>query len=104
MKENDLKIITESLIDVFNLAGNESIDLFKKGLKIEIKSDNSPVSNGDLKVNQLICNKIKELTPDIPIISEETVNLKEKINLRFFGSLTLLMEQKNILRVKVNIH
>ncbi|MDC0472440.1 3'(2'),5'-bisphosphate nucleotidase CysQ [Pelagibacteraceae bacterium] len=84
MKENDLKIITESLIDVFNLAGNESIDLFKKGLKIEIKSDNSPVSNGDLKVNQLICNKIKELTPDIPIISEETVNLKEKNKFKIF--------------------
>ena len=41
-------------------AGKISIDLYKKGLKIEIKEDKSPVSNGDLKVNELITNKIKK--------------------------------------------
>ena len=74
----DLKKITEELIPVFDHAGLESIRLFEKGLKIEVKEDGSPVSNGDLTVNDLICRKIKELTPDISIISEETVNLKEK--------------------------
>ncbi len=74
----DFKRITDELIPVFNRAGLVSIDLYKKGLKIEIKEDGSPVSNGDLKVNDLISKKIKELTPKIPIISEETVNIKEK--------------------------
>ncbi|MDC3152338.1 3'(2'),5'-bisphosphate nucleotidase CysQ [Pelagibacteraceae bacterium] len=74
----DFKNITKELIPVFNIAGLESIDLYKKGLKIEIKEDGSPVSNGDLRVNELICKKIKELTPELPIISEETVDLKEK--------------------------
>ena len=74
----DFKKVTEELIPVFDAAGLVSIDLYKKGLKIEIKEDGSPVSNGDLKVNELICKKIKELTPDIPIISEETVDIKEK--------------------------
>ena len=77
MNENDLKIIAESLIEKFDYAGKESIKLFKEGLKIQIKEDRSPVSNGDLRVNQLICDKISELTPDIPIISEETVDLKK---------------------------
>ena len=72
------KKITKELIPVFELAGQESINLYKKGLKIEIKDDNSPVSNGDLIVNEIICKKISELTPDIPIISEETVDIKEK--------------------------
>tara|TARA_X000000368_G_C22899548_1_gene653447 strand:- start:27 stop:803 length:777 start_codon:yes stop_codon:yes gene_type:complete len=74
----DFKKVTERLMPVFEDAGQESIDLYKKGLKIEIKEDGSPVSNGDLKVNEMISKKIRELTPDIPIISEETVNLKEK--------------------------
>ena len=52
--------------------------MFQQGLKIEIKEDKSPVSNGDLKVNDLICSKISKLTPDIPIISEETVDLRKK--------------------------
>ena len=78
MKLSELKIICESLIDTFNNAGKMSIDLYQKGLQIEIKKDKSPVSNGDLKVNELITNKIKDLTPNLPIISEETVDLKKK--------------------------
>ena len=84
MNRNELKTIAENLIDTFNIAGQNSIDLYKQGLKIEIKEDNSPVSNGDLKVNDLITNKIKELTPNIPIISEETVDLKIKNTAKIF--------------------
>ena len=51
MNREELKKIAENLIETFNIAGQESIDLYKKGLKIEIKEDNSPVSNGDLRVN-----------------------------------------------------
>ena len=78
MNKNELKNIAEGLIETFNVAGQESIDLYAKGLKIEIKEDNSPVSNGDLRCNELITNKILELTPNIPIVSEETVDLKTK--------------------------
>jgi 3'(2'), 5'-bisphosphate nucleotidase len=78
MKETDLKTIAEGLIETFNIAGKEAVELYKKGLKIDFKEDKSPVSNGDLRVNEIICNKIKELTPNIPIISEETVDIKKK--------------------------
>ena len=84
MKLDELKNISENLIDTFNVAGQESINLFAKGLKIEIKDDNSPVSNGDLKVNELITKKIKELTPNIPIVSEETVDLSVKNTAKVF--------------------
>ena len=39
MNKNELKNIAENLIETFNFAGRESIDLWKKGLKIEIKDD-----------------------------------------------------------------
>ena len=84
MKTSELKTISHSLIDTFNEAGNISIDLYKQGLKIEIKKDESPVSNGDLKVNELITNKIKAITPNIPIISEETVDLNVKNTAKIF--------------------
>ena len=84
MKINELKSICENLIDTFNIAGKESIDLFASGLKIEIKEDKSPVSNGDLKVNELITKKINELTPNIPIVSEETVDLNVKNTAKIF--------------------
>ncbi len=84
MNSNELKIISVNLIDTFNDAGRISIDLYKKGLNIEIKEDKSPVSNGDLKVNELITKKIKELTPNIPIVSEETVDLDKKNKAKVF--------------------
>ena len=84
MNKNELKFIAERLIDTFNLAGKESMRLYDEGLNIEIKKDNSPVSNGDLCVNELITKKIMELTPKIPIVSEETVNLNVKNKSKIF--------------------
>jgi len=84
MNKEELKKIAINLIEPFNVAGKESIDLYNQGLKIEIKEDNSPVSNGDLKVNEIITKKIEELTPNIPIISEETVDLKIKNTAKIF--------------------
>jgi 3'(2'), 5'-bisphosphate nucleotidase len=84
MNKSELKNIAEGLIETFDIAGQESIDLFSKGLEIKIKSDNSPVSNGDLACNKLITNKILELTPNIPIVSEETVDLSIKNKNKIF--------------------
>ncbi len=84
MNKDELKSIAENLIDTFKMAGKESIDLYNDGLKIEIKSDKSPVSNGDLRVNDIITKKILELTPNIPIISEETVDLNKKNKFKTF--------------------
>tara|TARA_B110000008_G_scaffold248640_1_gene260833 strand:- start:225 stop:989 length:765 start_codon:yes stop_codon:yes gene_type:complete len=80
----EIKIIVESLIDIFLKAGELSLDLRRKGLTKEIKSDNTPVSNGDIEVNKLITKKISEITPDIPIISEETSDNKDNNNLKNF--------------------
>ena len=41
------KKIVEELIDTFLKAGDLSLTLRNKGLRKEIKSDNTPVSNGD---------------------------------------------------------
>ena len=80
----DIKIIVEKLIDPFLKAGDLSISLREKGLKKEIKSDNTPVSNGDLEVNKFITKKISEITPDIPIVSEETSDNKDNTKLKDF--------------------
>ena len=80
----DIKIIVEKLIDPFLKAGDLSMSLREKGLKKEIKSDNTPVSNGDLEVNKFITKKISEITPDIPIISEETSDNKDNTQLKDF--------------------
>ena len=80
----NLKSIVNRLIDTFIFAGEISINLRKQGLIKKIKSDNTPVSNGDLEVNKIITQKISEITPNIPIVSEETMDNKENTELKDF--------------------
>ena len=84
MNNKDLKIVAEGLIDTFKEAGKESINIEKQGVKIKTKNDGSPVTNGDLRVNEIITQKIEKLTPNIPIISEETVDLTKKNTYKTF--------------------
>ena len=84
MNNNELEDIAKNLIKTTELAGKKSIEIQEQGLKIITKPDNSPVTNGDLEVNKMITEKIKNLTPSIPIISEETVDLKKKNTLKTF--------------------
>ncbi|WP_415303538.1 3'(2'),5'-bisphosphate nucleotidase CysQ family protein [Candidatus Pelagibacter sp. Uisw_090] len=84
MNIQETKNITLSLIDTFKKASQVALDLRKVGLIKEIKSDNTPVSNGDIEVNKILTSKIQEITPNIPIVSEESANHKNAINLRNF--------------------
>ena len=84
MNNNELEDIAKNLIKTTELAGKKSIEIQEQGLKIITKPDNSPVTNGDLEVNKMITEKIKNLTPNIPIISEETVDLKKENTLKTF--------------------
>ena len=84
MNQSNIKKTVEDLIQTFLDAGKVSLDLRKQGLVKKIKSDNTPVSNGDLEVNKILTKKISELTPNITIISEEASENKSINNLEDF--------------------
>ena len=84
MNIEEAKKITYSLIDTFNRAGNIALSLRDAGLIKEIKSDNTPVTNGDIEVNKILIKKISEITPNISIVSEENSENKNKKNLKNF--------------------
>ena len=50
----DLKNITEDLIDTFLQAGETAKEISHRGVKVTIKPDKSPVTDGDLAVNELL--------------------------------------------------
>ena len=80
MLKINLKKITEDLIPSFYTAGKESIKLSGKNLKITIKKDNTPVTNGDLTVDKILQDTITKLTPNIQIVSEENVSEIKKFD------------------------
>ena len=76
MIEQELKKINDELINAFLIAGKRSIELRNIGLKKELKIDNTPVTNADIEVNEILTNKINKITPNIPIVSEESSSNK----------------------------
>ena len=78
MNNLNLKNITEELLDTFLEAGKITKEISRRGVKITIKADKSPVTDGDLAVDLHLRSKIANLTPDIPIISEEMDNKEMK--------------------------
>jgi len=76
MDKQQLKKISGELLNTFIVAGERSIKLRQIGLKKEIKSDNTPVTNGDIEVNKILTEKIKNITPSVPIVSEESTSNK----------------------------
>ena len=82
MNTEETKKIALSLIETFNRAGRIALTLREAGLKKVIKDDNTPVTNGDIEVNKILIKKISEVTPNIPIVSEENIENKtgKKLN------------------------
>lgn len=52
-------------------AGEAILDYYKQPLDVSSKEDDSPVTAADHAGHEIIVTSLKELTPDIPIISEE---------------------------------
>ncbi|GKT12546.1 MAG: 3'(2'), 5'-bisphosphate nucleotidase [Thiomicrorhabdus sp.] len=44
-----------------------------ESILVEQKGDGSPVTEADKKADALICQKLQQLTPDIPLVTEESV-------------------------------
>jgi len=96
----DLKNIAENLLSTFLDAGHIAKKISLKGVKITIKADKSPVTDGDLAVDKLIKEKISNLTPDIPVVSEETVELKVKNNKKNFWLIDPIDGTKDYIKKK----
>jgi len=84
MNIEEKKKITLLLIETFKEAGEVALSLREAGLKKEIKNDNTPVTNGDIEVNNILTKKISEITPNILIVSEENSAHKNEKNLNNF--------------------
>lgn len=68
-----LHLMLPKLIETAVFAG-QSILRFRGGvdLHIQLKSDQSPLTIADQTANEIIVKTLKELAPDIPIVSEES--------------------------------
>ena len=58
--------------EIAKLAGAEILEIYQQKFEIKEKLDHSPITSADLASHNLIVNKLRKLTPNIPILSEES--------------------------------
>lgn len=80
IKHQDLATIIDEIIQIARHAGENILKIYGTDFSVETKKDNSPLTAADMAAHNTICEELTRLTPDIPILSEESsqVNFSER--------------------------
>jgi 3'(2'), 5'-bisphosphate nucleotidase len=70
--QSDLPGLIESVVSISRLAGREILKFYDSGFDVEMKDDNSPLTTADRAAHHLIQTALEQLTPEIPVWSEES--------------------------------
>jgi len=73
------KIDIEEIKNIALKAGEAIMQIYKKDFTVEYKDDKSPLTEADLKANEIICSSLEKLYPNIPIMSEENKQTEYEI-------------------------
>lgn len=68
----DLEKLCLECVSIARDAGDAILTIYHAGFKVEEKEDHSPLTDADLASHHLILKRLTELTPDIPVLSEES--------------------------------
>jgi 3'(2'), 5'-bisphosphate nucleotidase len=68
----------ESVIAIAKAAGTAIMQVYATDFSVEKKDDNSPLTEADLAAHHVIVSALKQLTPHIPILSEESEGIDEE--------------------------
>jgi len=73
---DNLSPLTLNIITIAEQAGQAILNIYQQDdFQQQIKSDNSPLTVADLASHNYIVEQLEKLTPDIPILSEESANI-----------------------------
>ena len=65
----------KKLIKISKNAGDAIMDIYESEFDVNFKSDQSPLTKADILSNKIICESLKKITPDVPILSEESSDI-----------------------------
>lgn len=63
--------LLKNVLNIAQQAGEHLKRFYTKSVEIQIKADKTPVTEADLFVSQFLIEQLQQLTPDIPVLSEE---------------------------------
>lgn len=70
-----------AVVDLISQAGEAVMDIYRQDFAVYEKEDASPVTEADMTAEKIICDGLKLLTPEIPVVGEEHVAAGEHVDL-----------------------
>ena len=75
IKHNDLNELTNEIKIISKQAADKILEIYETDFSVEHKADHSPLTAADMAAHQTICESLKKLTPNTPILSEESADI-----------------------------
>ncbi|MEE8339807.1 MAG: 3'(2'),5'-bisphosphate nucleotidase CysQ [Xanthomonadales bacterium] len=71
----ELEAIATDIREISHRAGKAILDVYQQDFSVSHKKDDSPLTQADLASHTIICDALAALTPDIPLLSEESTEI-----------------------------
>ncbi|MBE7638548.1 3'(2'),5'-bisphosphate nucleotidase CysQ [Sneathiella sp. P13V-1] len=69
----DRQAVTDAIVKIARDAGDKILEIYNRDFEIDTKSDESPVTEADVAAEKIILEGLSKVTPDIPVLAEESV-------------------------------
>jgi 3'(2'), 5'-bisphosphate nucleotidase len=71
----DRETLLNAIKEIGLKAGDAIMQIYQRDFEIVEKSDASPLTEADLAAHNIICEQLEKLTPELPILSEESAKI-----------------------------
>ena len=63
------------VVEIAKVAGKKILEHYDSGVTVTSKEDDTPLTEADLAANKIIIEQLQSLSPDLPILTEESCGI-----------------------------
>lgn len=75
IQHDQLASLVPDILRISAEAGEKILEIYNTDFTVKNKDDNSPLTAADMAAHRHICSCLKQLTPDTPVLSEESSSI-----------------------------
>ncbi|MEE4175031.1 MAG: 3'(2'),5'-bisphosphate nucleotidase CysQ [Xanthomonadales bacterium] len=77
MADRDLQALCDACVRIARDAGDAILEVYAEPFEVMTKDDDSPLTRADLASHRVIVDRLRALTPNIPVLSEESEGITD---------------------------
>lgn len=71
--------LTQAVADIAKEAAENIMEVYATDFEVQNKTDQTPLTRADTSSHEVICSRLTELTPELPVLSEESAHVPYSI-------------------------